>query len=332
MKVDVVASQPHFVDHLVPVWRALPRGMRGGFYTPRSAARRRAARLGVAAKAAVPSRRSSRVAVLASHGDRPHIGVRPYIYIEHGTAQSYGGQPPDGTSPDVGHSCPMIAAAVPNEACAYRNRLHHPHAVVEVTGCPKLDVWHDRGRHLTVPPTVGLLWHWPNRWICPESDWAFPHWKQAVETLAARDVDERGYRLVGHGHPRAWPSMAGFYRRNSISTAAGLEDVWDVASTVVFDTTSAGWESAAVGIPVVLLDQPAYRRGVEHGVRFWEHADAGCRVGSGDPDDLHEAITATLTDDPAAAGRRRAVDALYPLLDGGATDRVVALIERVVND
>lgn len=242
---------------------------------------------------------------------------------------SYGGEPPPGTTPDYDHTCPMLSIACPNERTAYRNRLHHPHATVAVTGTPKLDAWVNRRFPDNDPPVVAFAWHWPNRWIAPESNWAFPHWADAVAELAARPESDRGYRIVGHGHPRAYTHLVGFYRRARIPYVATLEKVWEVADVVVFDNTSAGWESAAVGIPVVMLDAPTYRRDVDHGLRFWEWADAGLRCGTGTADELHDAVTRTLRDDPAAPVRAAAVADLYPCNDGGSARRVVDLVTSI---
>ena len=267
--------------------------------------------------------------VVASFGDVPLVGDRAFVMVEHGTGCSYGGEPPDGSTPDLAHRCNMLALACPNEIHARRTGLHHPPAMAEVTGCAKLDAWPpDRVRGVTDPPTVALLWHWPNRWIAPESNWAFPHWRDAVAVLAARGVDRLGYRLVGHGHPRSAAVLWQFYRRSGIPVVAGLGDVWEQASVVTFDNTSAGFESMAVGIPAVVLDCPEYRRDVEHGIRFWWHADAGVRVGGGDADELHDAIVATLRDDPAAKARAAAVAELYPCQGGGAAARVADLAVR----
>lgn len=320
--IDAAASSVHFVDHIAPVWRALPAERRGRFVTSTTQAHRRAMQLGIR-----PAPRGlaggQRPVIVASFGDLHLTRGRPFLMIEHGSGQSYGGEPPAGTTPDFGHSCRMLAIACPNERTAYRNRLHHPHAAVEIVGTPKLDGPCRQPRPGNDEPVVAFVWHWANRWICPESNWAYPHWADALATLT--EMPDRGYRIVGHGHPRAINTLRGAYRRMGVACVDRLEDVWSVADVVVFDNTSAGWESAAVGCPVVLLDQPAYRRDVEHGLRFWEWADAGVRCGSGTAAELHEAITETLRGDPARRTRLAAVDDLYPMLDGNAAARAADL-------
>lgn len=281
---------------------------------------------------------------------------------EHGAGQSYGPPIPEGTTPDYKHTCGLDLLLCPNETVAKRNRLHHPHAVSAVVGSPKAGCYaelrrqgiHASGGHSTVDegtvvsdavrsggvhaetplsalpglPAVAFAWHWDCD-LVPESRWAFPYWHAALTELAAVPEQERGYRMLGHGHPRAWRQLSSAYKRMGVESVQDPESIVRQANVVVFDSTSFGWEAAAVGIPVVLLDAPWYRREVEQGLRFWEHADIGLRVGSGTAGELHEAIVRTLTEDPYAERRAEVAHEIFGPLDGHAAVRAVAAVRAL---
>jgi hypothetical protein len=83
---------------------------------------------------------------------------------------------------------------------------------------------------------------------------------------------------------------------------------------LVFDNTSVGYEFAATGRPVVVLDPPWYRPSVAHGLRFWDAANVGIRVA--DPAALPEAVERALAGD--TAGREQALSIAYAYRHGAA--------------
>src|SRR5690554_4329825 len=85
MPVDFYASEPHFADHLTPIWDALPPDERGRFVVhPRLPAHR----VGVPV-AHEPSGLGT--TVVASYGDLRKVRRHTdrVIYMEHGAGQSY---------------------------------------------------------------------------------------------------------------------------------------------------------------------------------------------------------------------------------------------------
>lgn len=321
MQIDVYATHRHFVDHLAPVWAALKPAERGAFIGVGAEALTRARMLGIRATSA---RRARRPTLVASYSDVDRCGAAQVIYLEHGAGQSYGGQPPSGSSPDLDERCPVVLFLCPNEQTAYRNRLHHPHAVSTVIGCPKLDglplerPHHDR-------PVVGLAFHWRSK-LCPETMWAYPDYGMRLAAIARAP---RRFELLGHGHPRAWPYLLREWRRLRIPHTPHADHVLAGVDALVVDNSSIGFEALAAGIPVVWLNARAWRRDVEHGMRFWEYADSGLTVDR--PEDLDQAIADTIDYDPCAARRAEVARLVYGQLDGLAGARAAAAIRSVLS-
>jgi glycosyltransferase involved in cell wall biosynthesis len=147
--------------------------------------------------------------------------------------------------------------------------------------------------------------------VAPEARWAFPHHRSALPALARR------FRVLGHGHPRVFARLSSAYRSVGIEPVEAFDDVLRRADLYVCDNSSTLFEFAATGRPVVVLDAPWYRRDVVHGLRFWEAADIGIRVG--DPMQLVDAVIDALADPPGRrAERERIIATIYARPAGGA--------------
>lgn len=307
MKLDCIASERHYADHLLPVWDALLDDIDGGEALTH------------------PYRLSHRLA----WGDTPVLVAswkdartatrkgRPVVLMEHGAGQSYAGVDNPGY---VGASdrSGVILYLAPNESAAERHRAAHPEIPVEVVGCPKLDrlLAYQRPRG----HTVALTHHWMTG-IAPETKPAFPHFAGAYPALAKR------FDLLVHAHPRDTTRQA-WCQRNRLAYAASFEQVVTEATVLVVDNSSVGAEWLALDRPVVWLNAPWYRRDVHHGGRFWEWARAGIEVD--DPADLETAVAASLATDPMADARRKMIPSLYANL-GCATQAAAAAIRSHLN-
>lgn len=362
---DFLASEPHFVDHLAPMWRALALG-RGAFWVPRALlehARRRgvpgarpfeparveqalvehaclwrrrvATRRGRAAfvlqpaKAPVVLRWSvpARLAltpttpvVVASHGDLRAVanGRRPLALCEHGVGQSYGNGHPSycgGVSPERAQVGLFL---VPNDDAAAANRRVYPCARIAVVGVPRLDPWLACPPRPPGPPLVAVSFHWSCR-VAPETQGAFAYFRSALPALARR------FHVLGHGHPRILEALARGYRRHDIEVVRDFESVLLRAALYVTDNSSTLYEFAATGRPVVVLNPPWYRRHVEHGLRFWQHAGVG--LACEQPEDLVRVVEMALGDPPEQQRRRQAaVEAVIPFRDGQASARAASAL------
>lgn len=293
-------------------------------------ATRRAKHHGLAPKPLTRTRHGSTKPILiASWGDVQYVSGRPFIMIEHGAGQKYGGDPHPDAQPDLSHTCGLRLILCPSEEVAGRNRLYHAHATAAVVGSAKVE----RYAHIRAGrperdglPVVAFAWHWPStKQLTDESRWAFPHWQAALAELAAMGDDARGYRLLGHGHPKAWPTLRNFYRGVRVRSTDDPEEVIRRADVLVADNTSMMFEAAAVNIPVVMLDAPWYDLAAPHGLRWGFAADIGLHAGSGTAGELHATIVETLTADPQRERRAEISGRVYERIDGATAASVAAI-------
>jgi hypothetical protein len=327
VKIDALAFEPQFLDHLAPVWGALG-SHRGTFFVdPSLAVRARA--LGVEA---VPTPRpphtvpqpvsvtDQRPALVASYGDvkeARRLGFGPLVFLEHGIGQSYQVRPGPGHASYAGGRDRSDNALIltPNEACAARWRASYPDAQVEVVGCPKLDYL--PGREFTdaaYDPVVAFSFHWPAPLsISGYAGTAIGEYFPALAALKER------WSLLGHAHPKGdWPDrVERMCAREGIRFVRDFTDVCRLADVYVCDNSSTLYEFAATGRPVVVLNAKAWSRKGQHGLRFWEAAEVGINVD--DPVNLEASIALALVDPPnRQAAREAALDIVYGVRHGGA--------------
>lgn len=247
----VVASQPHYRDHLAPVWDALPAW----------------------AKQGEPER-----ALVAGHQDLRMIKRMNVALMEHGAGQSYAGC--RNGSYAGGRKREKVGLFLyPHERVMRINEPRWPWAEHRVIGCPRLDVLWERRRRgdgLRSGGCVAVSFHWRCR-LLPETDTAFDEWRLEVERLV-----RRGVNVLGHAHPRMMDELEPWWESLGVEVVHDWGSVIERADVFVADNTSALFEAAAVGLPVVLLNSSRYRRDVEHGLRFWECSDIGPNLWPGD--------------------------------------------------
>lgn len=328
--IDAYASQPNYWRHLAPIVGELER--RG--HDVRSWASRLTRPWGPRGRPVDPS-----LVLCASWVDARRFETARVVYVEHGAGQTYTGVTGEGyAGADALEHVVLFLA--PSEHVADRWRARYPQAAVEAVGCPALD------RHLKeragqgevdsdardsaagvtmseVQPLVAITSHW-RCGVCPETMPALDHFRAALPVLA-RVSD---WKIVGHSHPRAHRMTAQLWAAHDISWESDPDVVLASASLLVADNTSLLYEAAAVGLPVLVLNAPWYRRSVEHGLRFWSHVP-GIQCDS--PATLLPAIAAALDDPPESqALRARAADYAYARTDGSSTARAVDAIEGVL--
>lgn len=269
--LDLVASQPHYADHLLPIWQALPENIKGNAFLGEEVRRR--------------AKSIADVALVAGYADIQLTAVqkRKYIYVEHGAGQSYVGLDRGADafySGGAGHK-PCIAFICPNDEVADRWRSRYPNKPAFVVGSPRLDPWHKGDRGQVEPRTVAVTFHWDAQFTgIPETTSAFGDYFHNLRDAIVRWRSE-GWAVLGHHHPR-YEALASFWNEPEIKLA-GVEptpnanDVLDRASVLIADNTSLQADFLSLGRRVVYLNRPhdpprslGYRKHVEHGGRFWK--------------------------------------------------------------
>lgn len=303
--IDLLASADHYRDHLRPVWQAIPPELRGDILEPDDL---RTAR--------------DRITIVSSSIDLRLAGraKRKVVLLEHGTGQSYSSRHASYVGGQAREKVALYLA--PSERVADRHRRYYRSPAV-VIGSPRVDEL--RARALTPDPSVvAISFHW--RGPGPEAGTALDHYAAGLAD-ARLELERVGLELIGHAHPRILEEIRPIYAAAGLELVDSFDDVIARAGTYVVDNSSTLFEFAALDRPVVVLNSPAYRRDVEHGLRFWSEADIGLNVE--EPDELASSISYASHDpDHLARSRRAAVARAYSVLDGRAADRAA---EAIVN-
>lgn len=265
--------------------------------------------------------------VVASAVDALRFADRRVVYIEHGSGQSYQGDPDGARSssysggPGLGH---VVLFVCPNEAVAARWSAVYPDAVTAVVGCARLDQHHDR-RAVRLPglPRVAFTFHWDCK-LCPETRSGWRWWRDTVIGCC----QATGYEVAASAHPRA-PGTLSTFRSMGVPVFDDVDKLLSWADVLVADNTSALYEACALGVGTVVLNAPWYRRDMDHGLRFWSHVP-GRMID--EKTDLEAAIRAEIEHpDDYRYVREHAAQAAYGgMVDGQATKRAAAAIIAVV--
>lgn len=318
--LDVYTSAANYVDHIAPIWNALPDQLRGTWWT-KATGHRRAVELDLPARRTHQPPPADHPILVASYADEKVIRQRPVIYLEHGVGQHYNEL--DASSFGRGNRRNVVLYLATNDYCAERMQRQFPNADTAIVGAPKLD------QHIPIvaerlaaathdTPTVGFGWHWNGH--VPESKTARPRYARAI---AALDM-----AIVGHGHPRIFDQLTPWYQKLGIPTERHFDDLLDRIDVYACDNSSTMFEAAALDMPVVVLNAPWYRRNVEHGIRFWSHSGIGPHVDH--PHQLPDAIAHAWTErDWYQPWREDVRRDLYPHL-GAATLVAVDAIRRCI--
>lgn len=329
MRVDVMASEPHFIDHTAPVYAAIPPEERGDFIITRSRwvgsvsldmLMERAHRRGVP-DPLTELGSEDRPTLVASYGDLKQArqrGRTRLAAIEHGIGQSFVDSRHGSYAGGLGRE-DVSLFLVPNRHSANRWQTAYPNAAVEIVGCPKLDFLPKR--QPGEGPVVAISFHWGGGFP-PETRSAFDNYRGVLDELVG------AYTVIGHGHPRHIELLARYYKRLRIPVVNDFEDVCRQADVYVCDTNSTLYEFASTGRPVVVLNKPGrdgYRKDVHHGLRFWSAAHVGIQVDN--PKDLITAVGRALEDPPEQkAAREDALSIVYKYRTGGAQRAAAAIV------
>lgn len=265
MTVNFVAGEPQFLDHLVPVWHALPPEQRGRFLVV-AGLQKRARRLGINPVADIDETAFAGPTLVAAVSDVHRVeqrGILQIAFIEHGAGQSYGGDPASAHHPSYSGGSGRQSVSLtlcPSRQAADRWRAAYPEMAVRIVGCPKLDDLPERGPGPR--PVLAISFHHNANNGCPEGNSAFHHYRPVLPVLA------EAFDLIGHSHPRRSHLYRPWFERMGVPFVEDFADVCRRADVYAVDNSSTLFEFAATGRPVVVLNSPDYRRDIDHGLRF----------------------------------------------------------------
>ena len=323
LQVDVWVDQPHYLDHVAPIWHALPESTRGMFIVPNrllAATQAKGIRPTRLTSLSVSTYRWSRNALLVCAWGgvlRWRNSDRPLVLLNHGVGQTYLGGHPAYSGGAGRERVDLFLEPGPHAAEATRTSLPGK-AVVEV-GCAKLDRWHDAT--LNAPrnpaPVVAFSTHWDCR-VVPEAATSWPVYRDALLALKDR------YQVIAHAHPLIADKVRADAEAAGVEFVASFDDVLARADVYLSDNSSTLYEFASTGRPVLCLNLDTYRRDVHHGLRFWDAAP-GLQCDS--PDELAARVADALADPVEAQQlRERALARAYVACDGQAAERAAGTL------
>lgn len=333
--IDFYAGERHFIDHMAPIYHALPAIHRGEFVVKGKELIEHAKSLNIRAmnEAYYKLKRGERKGplVVAAVGStaRTYGRSRPVVLVNHGAGQSWQGVRHSSYAGGLKRDCISLFIE-PGDSPAAKDHKAYPKAKIAMVGCCKLDGWHEQLLRIgpkprSSPPVIAISFHWECL-VVPETRSTLPHYRKVLPRIAEWDKSGK-VKILGHGHPNLnhWKEMVKIWESLGIEAVPDFDEVMERADVFVNDQMSTLYEFASLDRPVVVLNAPWYRRKVEHGLRFWECANVGIQVN--EPQELIPAIREALLDKPEQKElRHKAVNKVYKYTDGKATDRAVEAI------
>jgi hypothetical protein len=210
--IDFYASEPHYADHLAPIWFALPAEQRGTFHVEHRLAEHLTLH-GIEPSLGRPRVGGSAVVVAGwSDSWAARSAGRRVVYVEHGAGQTYTGggvASHPSYSGGSGHDGTVLFLS-PSETVAGRWRAEYPYVPAAAVGCPKLDRFHagpPRARARTLRGAAVAITFHSDVALCTESRSAWRHYDPGLSAVVAA-LRDGGAHVLGHAHPRLWRHVA----------------------------------------------------------------------------------------------------------------------------
>ena len=325
-KIDFFVEARHYYDHALPIWRKLPSQKKGNFYISTHIHNIKEYPLPKDEKIIVFNDLSSTIKELkGKKGLLVVFGLnkllfncldRAFILVSHGVGQTIG----EGNKYIPYHE-KCLLYILPNTIIENVYKRKYPHVKTYVAGCPKLDYWHTNPVKIKkTNPVITISFQYDSD-LVPETKSSWPYFKPALVELAS----QKAWTILGHGHPGIIDELTPYYQQLGIEVVRDFDEVMERSTLYICDNSSTLYEFASTGRPVVVLNAPWFRRDIEHGLRFWEHADVG--VNCDHPKELIPKIKEALRDSEEQKRlREKAVRAVYAVTDGTASQKAVEAI------
>lgn len=196
---------------------------------------------------------------------------------------------------------------------------------VEIIGVPKLDKFANREWKINYSkPTVVISFHF-DCLVNQETRSSFRYYEKIIPEL------KKHFNLIGHAHPRLMRDIENFYIKNNIKVVKDFEEVMLVADVYCIDNSSTIWEWLITGKPIVLLNNPYYRKEIEHkgNPRFWRLSNIAplCEK----PEDLISCIKESCDNYQHYLPKiKEARLEMLTYIDGNCTQRAVDAIKKLL--
>jgi hypothetical protein len=265
VKVHYLATHPHYLEHILAVWKHLPEKLKGLHLTGFRGARH------------IPE---DDFVMVGGYIDIARAEGRRVVYVEHGAGQKYEGntkQP--GSYHGSEHPENVVAYISPRDDVA--KSWGRPAIAAGAPVCDPYPLGAPQSR--LAPPVAAITFHWDCK-ILPETRSALDHYAADLGKIV-HTLRGLGFVVIGHHHPRdtRLPKM---WRHLGVHVAT-VDQVRTDADVLIADNTSLAYEMLYLQRKVITLNAPWFRRDVEHGLRFWSHVPG--RMVDG-PDELIDSL------------------------------------------
>ena len=329
-KVDFLATEKHFFDHSVPIFKKLPEDYRGTFFVGSAIyghAKRHLNEKYLKTTTKYPLESSREYVLVNAVGDLRKAGPKHVIYMEHGVGLSYGNLNPSYCD-SSGSRKHVKMFLCPNSYVFERVNRNFPTIAKKMVGIPYMDKYANRIFKVNKKnPTIVISFHWDCKGNNNFTRSAYNHYRNFIPKLKKEFP-----RLMGHGHPRILAELdVATYKPFDIPVIRNFSDVVEKADLYMVDNSSTLFEFAFTNKPVVVMNCPYYNKKMKVNYRFWEYADIGVNVEPTHLQGIIDGIYEALEDsEEQQFKRKKAVEATFTFLDGKCTDRAVDALKKLL--
>ena len=272
--------------------------------------------------------------VVAGYGNLHRVRGRvnrPLVLIEHGSGQTYGNLSPVFADGGERHGVHLALVPGPHPAAGYARAT--PWVKVVQMGLPRQELLRQRSAvwPRETQPTVAFSFHWapPGVPTIPELAAGWIYWMPAIAKLRQQIPN---LKILGHGHPTAWPILKKIWEGLGVETVDRLEEVMGRAHVYCVDNSSSAFEFASVtGRPILLLDHPDWRTPSTFGLRFGVPGSyfRHCKSDVDLPRDIQAALREGMQPEEVTQ-RGKGLDLIYQPRTGG--DKIAAAAILALNE
>ena len=323
MAIDFLATEPHFLDHLAPLYHQIPNS---SFYLSDNLLEK-GHELNIKAKN-LTDRTKSNLTVVSSYGDlkKARENGSRVVLSEHGAGQSYIGSD-SGSYVGAADRRGVVAVLTPGIIQANKHIESYPMIPAYPVGVPKLDKYHQNLNLYNSKidkQTIVISFHWDCK-IVPETRSCFRFYKTIIKQM------KEDFNIKIHGHPRGMKKFKAFADYIGVEYLETFDEVINQGWIYCCDNSSTIFEWISLDRPVILLNSHLYRRYINHGMRFWEFADIGPSVNT--PKTFPDILTEFLTSNQNYQQRRTEVkNQVYFKPDGQGAKRAALALEDIYNN